>query len=440
MKWTTKEEIKAAVKIVDYALLNGYTIDKEKSSVNWVKLENTTTGDKILANTKQNMYTNLEYENDKGDILKFVANRIDGFVSTDNSKEAFYNALKKLNEFLGNYVTGSYKKQLEDKDKFFSKKEKLTQLQSREWNHEPITDYSYLTNQRQIDINTLKLPLFKDRLFNTYFITEGGHFIKNFAFGKYTAEHLVGLEVRNATLKSILGDHDGVFYTNTKNMDKIDGLFYAESGIDVLSYVELLYANPTFDATKNYCFLSFAGNLYESKLNKIIDDILKLPITNETKFVSLTDNDLDKEESKKNGKNYDLMFTAALLNQFYTPVEYATDPTFYKYFFSNGDDLDWNKIKSVVEEQNNFIDTAYGSNERYGKYVMIKEVENTRAILFPKSIPLSQTHFIDILKTIQAERLYIPHKPKNSKDWNEELIKKKNNSMNHEKKKGITHN
>lgn len=432
----SKEDIKAEVEILNYALLNGYSINKEKTSQNWVNLHNDTTGDRILVKSKANLYHNLDHAEDKGDILQFVGNRLNGNVNVDRSKEAFHGALIKLNNFLGNYLNIDRNEVLKDKDKFFKKKETLSSLQDKEWNHKPIEDYKYLTDQRGIDINILKLPYFEDKLFNTYFSLPNGHIITNYAFGKYTDDNLVGLEVRNTTIKSIMGDHDGVFYTNTKGMKNIEGVFYAESGIDLASYIEVLYSNPNFDKSKNYCFISFAGNLYQSKMDNIIKELDKLPLTNDCKFISLTDNDFDKEENKKPGKNYDVLFTTALINKHITPVNFTSNETYFNLEFSKKEDLNLEAIRSIFEIQANNIDKDFAADQRFGKYVIIKESDTGVTINIPKSINLKETSFYEFLKEIKAERLFIPHKPLVAGDWNEEL-KKRKNIVTQEKKKDL---
>ena len=57
-----------------------------------------------------------------------------------------------------------------------------------------------------------------------------------------------------------------------------------------------------FDKNKNYCFISFSGNLYQSKIDTILNDLDRLPISKKTEYISLTDNDFDKAENKKAGK------------------------------------------------------------------------------------------------------------------------------------------
>lgn len=421
----SKEDIRQEVNIVDYALLNGYLIDKEGTTTNWVKLINETTSDKILVKTKNNLYSNLGNDGDRGDILQFVANRLNGSLNIDKSNEAFYAALLELNKYLGNTVNQS-NPILADKEKYFRKKETLLSVQDKEWNHKPIENFNYLTRERGIDLNTLKLPLFEGKLFNTYFSLGNGHIITNTAFGKTINNKLVGLEVRNKTIKSILGNHDGVFYTNVDKTRKIDGVFYAESVIDIASYIELLYNNPSFEKNKNYCFVSFSGNLYESKLNNIINDLEKMQLADNCKFISLTDNDSDKIESKKAGKIYDVLLTATLINKFISPLNYDVNDTFFKFTFTKKDDLNIENIKSVFEKQAAAIDKEFDLNNRFGKYVVLKENVNSLEINIPKGIDLKQSYFQEFLESIKASRLYIPHKPKGGNDWNEELKRKKN--------------
>jgi hypothetical protein len=422
----SKDEILEQVNLVDYALSKGYQVDKAKSTINWLRLDNTTTGDRILVQSKTNTYSNIDNDQDKGDTIRFVCNRVTGSVIPDRSNESFYQALITLNKYFGNYINEEKNSAVIDKNKFLKKKETLSSLQDKEWNHKPIEDYSYFVNERKISLEILKLPYFEDKLFNTYFSLPNGHIITNFAFGKYIDDNLKGLEVRNKTIKSIIGDHDGVFYTNTKKMDSIDGVFYAESGIDIASYIEILYSNPAFDRNKNYCFLSFSGNLYESKMDNIIKEISNLPLTKECKFISLTDNDFDKVEEKKSGKNYDILFTASLINTFVTPVEFTTNDTFYNFSFTKKEDIDLEKIKEIIEQQAENIDKKYTADNRFGKYVVIKENEAAVVINIPKSVDLKETFFFEFLKEINAERMYIPHKPSLSNDWNEELKRKKN--------------
>lgn len=421
----SKDDIKAEVPLVDYALLNGYSINKEKTTQNWVHLKNETTGDRVMIKTKENLYYNFDYAQDRGDVLQFVANRLNGGLNVDKSNQAFHGALVKLNNFLGNYLNNDKKPIILDKEKYFMKKETLSSIQNQQWNHKPIEDYKFFTNERGIDINILKLPYFEDRLFNTYFYLDNGHILTNYAFGTYTEDKLTGLEVRNTRTDLILGENLGVFMTNTKGMKSIDGVFLAESGIDLASYIEILYSNPNFDKTKNYCFISTGGNLYQAKMDNIIKELDRLPLTKSCKFISITDNDFDKDENKKPGKNYDVLFTAALINKHITPLNFSANDTYYNFEFSKKEDLDLPKIRSIFEIQSDKIDKTYTPDQRFGKYVIVKENEDGIAINIPKSIALNQTNILELIKEIKADRFFIQHKPIDLKDWNDVLKKRK---------------
>jgi hypothetical protein len=425
-----KEDLKAEINIIDYALVNGYKIDKEKTTLKSVKLDNVINGDRIIVEPKKALYFNIDYPNDKGDILQFASNRIHGFLSVDTSNEAFYNALVTLNKHLGNHLNNENKNTIADKDKFLAKKEKLASLQDAQWNHKPMEDYSYLTKERAIDLNTLKQPIFEGRLFNTFFKLKSGHLITNFAFGTYTNDQLTGLEVRNKTIKSIMGDHNGVFYSNVDKTKPIDGVFYAESAIDLASAYELLQQNTAFDTSKNYLFMSFSGNLYESKMNHILEDLSKLKITPQTKFVSLTDTDLDKDENKKKGKDYDVLFTAAILNKYNTPVSFSSNDVYYNYNFTQLSENTKTELDKIIVAQNNSIESHFSSEERFGKFLMIKENttpegQKQTSLFIPKSIDLELCQFRSILKSLHSEHRFIPHKPKLVGDWNDELKRRK---------------
>ncbi len=420
-----KEELLQEIKLIDYALVNGYQIDKEKSTVAWIKMRNEGTGDNIMINSKKNLYYNMDYQNDKGDVIQFTCNRLNGSVSVDNSKEAFYKSIVSLNKTLGNFLQDDNKKIIADKDKYITKKEQITAIQKTSWNHVPINDYNFLNQKRAISMETLKSDYFTDRLFNTYVKMPSGHLITNTAFGKYINNELVGLEVRNNTIKNVLGDHNGVFYSNTDNMKSIDGIFYAESVIDIASCIELLNANSNFNKQKNYCFISFSGNLYESKLNTILQDLDKLPITKNTEYISITDNDFDKEENKKPGKDYDVLFTAALINKNITPLNYTSNDTFYNFEFTQKKDIDVSALKDIVAAHAKVISSTIPLTEQYGKFIILKEDENILSLNLPKGLPLEQISFKPILQAIDAQHLYIAHKPKIANDWNDELKRKK---------------
>lgn len=412
-------QLKQEIKLVDYALYLGYRLDKKKSSTGWVKMVQESTGDKILVGIGkgkegEDLYKSIiDERNDNGDILSFCGNRIESGAFKFDKKQGFYKAFLELNRILGISITSEFKAKVSEKDKFMEKKNVLSSLQ--EFNHVPLKDKSFFLNERYISEKTLDDPLFKNRLFNTYFKTEHGHLITNYAFGKYQGDTLVGLEVRNKNLKTIIGEHEAVFVSNFNHLDKIDIIFYAESGIDVLSHYELLKANGSFD-NKNILYLSSGGNFYDTKINKILEYLDILPIHQQTKFVSITDND-------KDGHFYDLYFTAMLINKLKHPVEFTRmEKDIYKYDFLSTSPLSFlSALKNEVNKINERIDQDK-LKDQFGTYFVLKEEADKVSLMFPKGFNPGSTEFKEILKALHCENLYISHKPKLGKDWNEQLI------------------
>lgn len=436
------DEIVNEIDLVDYAITKGYLIDKAKSTNKWVKLNNN--GDSIIVNTQTKKYYNPNNDKDKGDVIQFEANRMNSAsISIDDTKEGFYAALKKMNENLGIFKEMSKSPLIIEKNKFLEKKETLHSLQNTEWNHKPIENVTFLKETRAIDPEILKHKIFENRLFNTYFRLPNSHIITNTGFGKFKNNELVGLEVRNTGLKNIMGDHDGLFITNTKDMEKINYVFYGESAIDIISYFEILNKNPNFKIEKNdFCFMSIGGNLYESKLNVFLKELDNIGVDKNTKFISITDNDFDKEEAKKEGKKYDVMITAALLQKYYNVGQINLDnPVYYELKFNPEDFKEKeNLISEVINEQNNFVDINFSSEDKFGKYAMVKKDQESVSLLFPKCLSLKENGFE---KTISkySNNLYIPHKSK-GKDWNDDLqnFKKKIENIKENYSKNIEQN
>jgi len=441
MALKTPIELKSIINLVDYAIIKGYRIDKAKSTNNWIKLKDDF-GDSIVVDTKKQTYFNSGNDSDKGDLIQFQANRLSSIVKVDKTKEAFYESLKILNQTVGNYEEIKNNPTIKDKDKYLEKKEKLVAIQNKEWNHVPIENSSFLSEERSIDLKTILHPTFKDTIFNTYFRLDNGHLITNTAFGKFKNGELVGLEVRNKGLKNIVGDDAAIFISNVEHGNKINRVFYSESAIDALSCFELLSNNPNFKVENNdYCFISFGGNLYESKLNNFRNELDNLKVDRNTKFISITDNDLDKVESKKEGKKYDVMVTKTLLEKFYPGVVLNLDNSQY-YELTVSDIVFKAKLEiaapEIISKQNADVENNFSSDERFGKYTMIKKDENQIKILFSKDLPLTNNDkndvkinngFKDIINIVNPN-MYISHKSK-SKDWNEDLqnIKKKINEL-----------
>jgi len=419
MSYVSYQTIKDNNPFLDYVVSVGYSIDPIKSSAKWIVLKNDS-GDKLLWNTVSELYSNPLNNTDKGDVINFVANRLQGPVIVDKSKEAKYQAVQLLKTGT-NSVDINLQSHIEQQKKIVAKKKLLSAIAPSEFNCIPMTDKTYLTKDRFISKKTLEDPIFENRLYNTYFkIPESGHIITNYGFGKYIDDKLVGLEVKNKGYSSVQGNHDGLFHTNFKHFDKVDCIFFAESAIDALSYHELFHNHKDLN-NKNIVYLSTSGNIYDTKAIEVIKLIKSLPLNNDTKFVSITDMD-------SAGNFYDHYITSELLKEIkdinlnFKQVE----KTFFNYEFHSIDEQKIKILKELTASYNNEV--SVDPKNSYGFYVVLKEdkLNNTLTLDIPVSITVNTPLMTDLLKTFNAQNIGKCHKPKASLgDWNEHLKQKK---------------
>ncbi|POS00920.1 hypothetical protein Q361_11723 [Flavobacterium croceum DSM 17960] len=420
------DELKS-IKISDYLLAQNYSIDKKKSTLNSMLLENQS-GEKVIVTIGKNLYFNPNDAQDKGDIIQLVANRLHGYTHVTHQKEDYYQAMLALKNFSGQIHDVDMQERIHQAEKFVQKKELLKNLQGQTWNHHPMTNFSYLLQERKIEKSTLEHPLFKDRLFNTYFKNqESEHLICNYGFGKYKNNELVGMEVCNRNFKNVLGDHEGLFISNTAQVQDVKYVFYAESALDVLAYFEVLQQNKNFNTqAHDFVFVSFGGNIYPSKIDSFLKEIQNLPLSPSCKFISITDNDLDKVEQKKEGKKYDFLISAALANHFGTKLAYSTENPLYYTLTLEVEQAKKLKIDTLVAKQNQSIDQLnWPSTEKFGMYLIAKKQQEQIQLLFPKKLPLEENGFTDFIEKVN-KNLYISHKAPKHKDWNDYIIEKKN--------------
>lgn len=417
--YETYDTIKSKINLLDYIYSQGYELDKKKSSAKWLVLENTS-NDKLLYNTQDNFYKNTQIDEDKGDLINFVANRLNGPVIPDKSKTSIYEAIQKLKGFNISDAADLIEKQ----QKIVKKKKLLSELSKTELNHKPITDYSYLINERKISLKTLSAPKFRGTLYNSYYrIPSTGHIITNFAFGlKDENGELKGMEVRNKNFNSINGDHTCFYMSNYDKEKPVNYVFFGESGIDILSYYEI-YSKQESLENKNYLFISSSGNLYEEKLNKlgiILDQVSDL----NTKIISITDND-------KVGVTYDHNLEALYLLK-YKGEEYkfsgiTTNQTFNTYSFNHLSPGIINQLKVLISENHNKINKELNSNnEGYGKYIIMNKTNDKININLPRDITIKDPFMIGFKNIFKTNHI-LSHKPKNKRfsDWNDVLKSKK---------------
>lgn len=419
-------EIRQSTSIVDYAISIGYKIIKAESTSKWPKLKNPSTGDTIIVNTKpsnssdKELFLNVKDKRDKGDILEFAQTRLNNSVSLETTKKTFYDALTRLNNFKGNPVSDDINKA----NRFLKKKATMKSVALTEYNHKLMDDFTYLTDKRMISMNTLKNPAFKDRLFNTHYQLKNGHIMTNYGYGKFKEGSLVGMEVKNDSFNSLMGNTDAIFHTNpTKpHSSKIDLAFIGESTHDVMAHFELLMNNPNFEKNQNVVYLSTAGNIYDKKLTEISSTLDYLKCDNKTKFVSITDADGP-------GLNYDSVLMTFLIDKYLKPVVHEELEFHNKLSFNLSDlsNKEQEDLQDAVNTHNNEIDKKFskeGNTPSFNDYTTIHKSakDNSHIIFLNKNVTENASLIKDILKTFKGEHLFQTHKPKGVKDWNDKLI------------------
>lgn len=420
----TYRQLLDKIPLLDYLLAVGYELDTKKSSSKWVVLEKDS--DKIVVNSVSGLYFNPTDNTDKGDLIQFVANRVCGMVLVDHSKEAKFKAVTVLRDFILVPLDKDVTTKATAQKKALAKKKLLSDI-SDSFNHSPIKDYIYLTKERMISPKTIDHPIFKGRIFNSFFQLKNGHIITNYAFGKYIDQKLVGLEVRNTNLKHVSGDDTGIFHSDYSGFDTVDVVFIAESTLDALSYFEL-FSNHRQLHGKNCVFISTAGNLYPEKYNQLKNCIGSFyqKHARGLQIVSITDNDAA-------GNLYDHFLLANFMNDFSIfPTAFSCDKSlFYVYEITALDTASYNGLNDLVAAYNDRI----GPGGSLGDYVVVKKNKALVTLHIPLTVTLGDPFMVSFQKLLQIQHLCKIHKPpKGTSDWNDYLQLKKKEYLSQNKK------
>lgn len=437
---TIYDNIKNSVNLLHYLEDNGYKLHPN-TSVNNTMVYHPASEEKLLVYDKYKNgssrgyfhYENVMNPDDKGDIFNFVCNRIDGYLAVDYQREHTGKALKVLKPLAGIAQNDQTpKKEKYTIEKYVKQQNFKKTLQ--DFNVKPISDTAYLENDRGLSLNILKNPLFEGRLYNSYYqLKNTGHTFVNTAFARGTKENPSGYEVvfkvpfkkQDIHKKSNVGEPTDFFYSNLKNPNKPLALvFYGESAIDILSYAELLFERKNFDKQTPIFLVSLAGNLYESKQEKLLELFKSLPIdSSKTKFVSITDND-------KVGFHYDFKITAALINEFKMPCEFRQDNTlFYALNFKEKDIAPYvDTLKNDIRNFNQHVDQTLEllpKEKTLGAYMILKKEKVNEEDFYSLKLPtkhLYKEQLELITKVLKTENLYVAHKPiQKNIDWNDYL-------------------
>ncbi len=432
------------IDFVNYLEKNGFQISEGNKNTVWLKMENPSTGEKLRLKKLLNnyVYTNNHDANERGNIVNFVINRLNGgaIPNPHPTKEEFAQALSILEKEIGVFSKektytnqqatsqpGINVKQIEEdraKAKNIDDKIAILECMSDE-------QKKYLYKQRSISRETLERPELRKliKAFPKELAT--GHIIKNTAFVK---RNLQG-EVKGFTIhyysakdkenKKINYQHKDCGICRTEITPNSKGLIIGESIVDCISHLQL-FKEKLDSSNKNFVYCAFEGTPSPQEYNEIYQVYKKLKEDNpqeEIPIVSITDND-------KIGYGYDLSFAIYLWNE-----EHPQNQININYFQDTKEIF----LPINIEPQTLYDDIVTNLKNSQEEPLLDKiAVEKTnkgvkvKVPVIPDNIKTYKCKFLsEIAKVIhKANNInYSQHKSQ-LKDWNDELkqsVKKNNN-------------
>ena len=222
------DKFKTDINLADYAQVNGYSIDKKKTSVNCLVLKNTE-GYKILVGINQSdghyFYSSVNNDRDSGSIIDFIQNRrILNVGEVRKELRSWINAPSNP-PYSPKQATPKLTPSSPDRHKI------ITQFEA----FKAIVTHPYLT-QRGISQQTTNDPRFQGRIY-----TDSRN---NVIFPHADREGVCGYELRNQEFKSFSkGGIKGLWASNGSPDDTT--LVICESPLDCLSYHQLFPDDTT---------------------------------------------------------------------------------------------------------------------------------------------------------------------------------------------------
>jgi len=274
-------DLKDKVDLIDYVKFVGYRENDDKSTKRQLVFDGA--GEKIMimrhTSTNDLIYKNLNNSADKGNIINFVANRVNGTLNSGMKTKEDY---KKTAEILKSFLKIPKEAKLplneikETKNYYFNYK--LFKPQT-------LKDTTFLES-RGITKETLLSPHFKGKIINCQDYDFKGKI--NFSGIKTgfpmtdASNEIVGLDMRDANSKKLaLGSKKSEAFFVSNSVGKPKNFVLAESPLDLLSYHQIK------GSTENRYFSS-NGNITDFQLELIKNSLEKGKYE---KIVLATDND-----------------------------------------------------------------------------------------------------------------------------------------------------
>lgn len=432
-------ELEQKINLLEFALYNGYNLDKIKSTRRNPVLTGGNGDVLVLKNADQNhtaRYFNASEGSsttDRGNVIEFVKQRIGSLFPSDTNLSLYAN----VNKILHDYLNVPLEQKQYDFNKIPDNKIKefdvnlygLTKLGS---NNE------YLNKVRCISPETINEDVFKNRIFLNYY--HGKEYVV-FPFYNSDNKTICGLNFKaeNEHSKNALHSNKLKGIWTSKIPVKIDTVFICEHPIDAISYSELHSSNNTFFVSTfgrpNQEQLYTLTNILEANATKIsVDTVFKIGFDNDfsgQSFGLQTANYFSKgnyflTHAVDNGKsvvNINIYDIDKLSNNEKQMLHINTDGFSCSKVFS--------EINSKHINENSFSDCAntfkIDLDNKLGKEAINIKIEDKKisveALKIPQVMRALNESFNNSFEKLQVTKV-ISVVPKN-KDFNEDLKNKK---------------
>lgn len=251
-------ELTERINLMEFMLNNGYTLNRQKSTLKNPVLVSQNGEVIVLKNAGDN--PNARYFNategtstmDKGNVVEFVKQRIGTEFKADESLSLYGNVNMILHDYLG--LSAEQKQHVMEGNKPTGEPKTKQEFVLSLYNLKPFeaNGNNYLEKERGIPAETLNLPEFKDRIYVSNY--RGKDFI-TFPFYNFDGKEISGLNFRaedTNTNASNTNKLTGVWMSTPP--EKIDKIIITESPIDALSHAALNHP------IQNTLYISNFGN------------------------------------------------------------------------------------------------------------------------------------------------------------------------------------
>ena len=247
---------KSDINLATFAEDLGFAYDKKHSTRAVPVLDNPTTGQTIIvrrnAASGEYFYTNPKDNYDKGNIINLASRHYNLDLSTRSGWDDLH---KKLSDRLGNVY---FTKHEVIQPHRFKQLEQGSESLVKYFNLKPLTDTSYLENERKIDRSIIDAPEFAGKILNKPFNdTKAGISGTNTVFPLENEKGIIAISTRNTDWNSMVGEkQDGIWVSNINPAVKPKEMVILESPINALSYHQLHPPKDAFDRV----YIATCGN------------------------------------------------------------------------------------------------------------------------------------------------------------------------------------